>query len=119
MNGLEELHAHMQALEKERERIAKHRKKWAGKKQKIGSIFLDTASVMVGDPCQMLATKSKKNMTYDGYMASAYKDDVLRIGGEIIAVSTGADGWCWVYLERDKQGNPFKLIIDLNTRFKE
>ena len=99
--------------------------------EKIGSFWTDTAMVLVGDPCQFLRSKWKEVFTGLGY------DDYLKlwnndfVNGKYIsvpnnhdtqmagmAILTGCDGWHHVYLERDEQGEPSKLVVDLVAKTK-
>lgn len=130
-------------------------------REKLGSVWIDTATVIVGDPCQLLPDNrggrggragrdNQTNYTYAGYMVQAieqgpkHEPDVRVIHGQrfetpqrqepaqvvrlpsggdssaAIAVRTceGCDGWAAVYLERDRQGRPRRLIVDLVTKVK-
>ncbi len=129
-------------------------------REKIGSFWVDTGTVLIGDPCQFLAGEGEPpRITYDSLSRlwheqgetvpslddrekevfaklppSPERDDLLAAtrvirpdfirvdapsgqpGGFVITV--GNDGWYPVYLERDKYGEPKRIVIELGGYVK-
>jgi hypothetical protein len=96
------------------------------KRERIGAIFTDVAAIMVGDPCKVIPDAGEEpRLTYDDLIAKwearPRHDTPVAIGKEgqdAIVINTvgNCDGWCWVYVERDKQGSPIRLIVDLSAQ---
>lgn len=101
----------------------------------LGSIWTDTAMLVVGDPCQLITDETEYEAFCD--RGEQYTETPMVVGGKIlsmlfcvvqktwevknnldgtgaIAVRTGTDGYFPVYLERDEQGKPFRLIVELS-----
>lgn len=125
-------------------------------REKLGAIWIDTAAVIVGEPCFLVRGPDgpARRPTWGQFVASWEEQgedvpddaarganalaalrglgveplpemrksptDVVRLGRDgagAIAVRTleNCDGWARVYLDRDREGRPRRLIIDLNT----
>lgn len=107
--------------------------------EKLGSFWVDTATVLIGDPCQLLpsanpddtvpsTTRHQLIELFQGsrqeelveiagvvhifHSAPGWKDHVVIPGGSL-AVRVGTDGWCHVHLVRDARGAPRRIIIDI------
>lgn len=101
------------------------------KREPIGSIFTDVASILVGDPCKVLRQDTVGSITYDQFIEKRHPSvpgtpvwdlpvptQHVTFGDDAIAISTvgPSDGWCNVYVERDKDGVAVRLIVDLNAK---
>lgn len=96
------------------------------KREYIGSIFTDVASVVVGDPCKMFPSQHGTSHTYEELVEAKFSDRErdpklpIRLGNDAISLPTveNCDGWCNVYVERNKDGWPLRLVVDLNAKTK-
>jgi hypothetical protein len=94
------------------------------KRECIGSIFTDVASIVIGDPCKMLPDKRGNRHTYEELAEAKFGDrerdpkQPVALGNDLIALPTveNCDGWCDVYVERDMDGWPLRVIIDLSAK---
>jgi hypothetical protein len=94
------------------------------KREYIGSIYTNVASIVVGDPCKMLPSKHGNPRTYEELGDAKFFDrsrdprQPVALGDDLIALPTveNCDGWCDVYVERDDTGWPTQLIIELNAK---
>lgn len=91
----------------------------AAARTKLGSVFTDTATLLVGDPCKILEGDACL-LGWDGYVDACgdYTKKVVEIPDPIgragaLSVQVGSDGWYPVYLETDKEGKPARLVIEL------
>lgn len=130
-------------------------------REKLGSLWIDTATVIVGEPCALIADRrgdgppieyidfvglwreqgtrvpdpmAEQLVRLSEQLGKPVPDDMrdatqVREADHItvrnahgtpgaFAVRTleNCDGWAAVYLERDKDGRPRRLIVDLNTK---
>lgn len=79
----------------------------------LGRVFSDTATVVVGDPCKLIADGAEVPLTYDQFVDHAKNNPIAVINGSLF-VSTGADGWHDIYLEETPEGR--RLVVDLTAR---
>jgi hypothetical protein len=110
------------------------------KRIRIGSFFTDTATILIGDPCQFIRDErdfgeKRKELNYmefvDMWQAQAKKvpgffmpvePNHIEIpnrhnGVAGIAVRTGSDGWYPVYLEYDEDDQePVRVVIELGGK---
>lgn len=114
------------------------------KREKIGSFWVDTGTILLADPCQVVpVSKKKTRWTYKDLLSLFYTqgtaytepalvhDDhvifparertqraehiTLRSDGNGVAgivITVGVDGWYPVYLERNADGTPKRIIIE-------
>jgi hypothetical protein len=82
----------------------------------LGSIFTDVAAIIVGDPCKVLEDKR-----YPG-QSIRYQDfvnkEINSKNAIVVYTLEGCDGWCNVFVEKDKDGNAIRLIIDLSPKVR-
>jgi hypothetical protein len=89
-------------------------------RDKLGSFWTDTSTILIGDPCQFVPLEGKEPkfryrqlgdlwdfMTRANYSARETPDK------EGVMVDVECDGYYPVYLVRDAKGNPVKLEIIL------
>jgi hypothetical protein len=89
-------------------------------RQKIGSFFTDTATVLVGDPCKVIQDDGRR-ISWEEYLdlLLAAPDGPVHIRDSrgqtgAIAVPTGADGWYPVFLEPGDGEDDFgRIVIEL------
>lgn len=99
------------------------------KREFVGSLWIDTASVMVGDPCQLLSSADQMYLNMERRAADDASEeyspvyatkDGSPVGSAIVSCThSRCDGWAWVWIERDKNGEPLRLIVDLSTKVKK
>jgi hypothetical protein len=100
------------------------------KREKLGSVFTDVAAIMVCDPCKVLRDEDGDGPDYEDYLEQSFEPssdgswlrgvakpvvDIKDAHGNTgaIAVTTGSDGWCPVYLETDDDGRK-RLVVELD-----
>lgn len=97
------------------------------KREYIGSIYTDVAAIVVGDPCKVMPCEDGNRHTYEELMSAKFSrrgdrdpQQPIVLGCDAISLPTveNCDGWCYVWIERDKDGWPIKLIVDLNAKVK-
>lgn len=92
-------------------------------REKLGSIFTDTATLLIGDPCKVLYSsddQERNHFTWEAYVdlcgdfcrKVVEVPDLLGRAGAL-SIQVGADGWYPVYLETDEDGRPARLVIEL------
>lgn len=120
------------------------------KREKIGSFCVDTGTILMADPCQVVPeSKKKARWTYKDILglfytqgttytepAIVHDDQVLFPAQERtqraehvtlrsetngvtgIVITVGVDGWYPVYLERNADGTPKRIIIECGGKVK-
>lgn len=120
------------------------------RKDKIGSIWVDSGTILIADPCHVIPGKGEPpKIDYDrlGELFYAqgrrYTEPAVVIAGEEIipagerveralhvtipsegdgvggiVVGVGCDGWFPVFLEKDQDGEPLRIIIELGGQVK-
>eukprot|EP00741_Cyanophora_paradoxa_P001594 tig00000492_g1545.t1 len=96
----------------------------------VGEVHTETGLLVIGPPEAIF--KQRRGEEEGTLRAIRYDDFVDAIGGDphlqlhdgirgtrrtypfAVAVGTGADGSSKVYLKRDKNGNPQRILIDLD-----
>lgn len=108
-------------------------------RQKLGSFFVDTGTLLLADPCKVLPDEDGPRITYDSLLELWNAGDTsVVIGGMsmpvqqshqfvavkdargnngAIAVSVGNDGWYPVFFERDESGAE-RIVIELGGQVK-
>jgi hypothetical protein len=114
-------------------------------REKLGSFWTDTGTILLGDPCQFVHDHGETpHISYTRLFdlfeeqGRPYTEPGIVVGGEVvvppferverarsvtipsrgggvggIAVNVGCDGFYPVYMERDENGEPVRLIIEL------
>src|SRR4051794_14717268 len=105
-------------------------------REKLGSFWVDTATVLVGEPCVLIADPPRIDYAaFAGlFQGEPAEDEVVTIKGEEFrfgrrearkqvasvdidgvprgfGVSVGTDGYCHVFVERDRHGDVKRIII--------
>lgn len=108
-------------------------------REKVGSFWTDTGTVLLGDPCHFIPDDDGSGVPPVRYLAlmESFRGDPIEpevitapdgrrhefarfgpekpavtVGSAGLAVRVGCDGWCHVYAERDESGVD-RLIIEV------
>ena len=102
--------------------------------EKIGSFWVDTANVLIGDPCQVLTDERYQELMEKLFYCD--ESETIQIAGETLtlprmkterfvplpnrhgadgafSINTGTDGWYPVYVEYDDDDNPVRIVIEI------
>ena len=88
------------------------------KTTRLGSVFTDTAALLIGDPCQVIPDCDRPPLDWEAYIAKCgdFTEKVVQLSDGDLSVQVGCDGWYPVYLETDDDGQPSRLVIELGGR---
>jgi hypothetical protein len=94
------------------------------KREYVGSIYTDVACIVVGDPCKMLQSRNGNPRTYEELGDAKFSDrerdprQPVALGSDLISLPTieNCDGWIDVYVERNEDGWPTRLIVNLASK---
>ena len=86
---------------------------------KAGTVYVDSGSILIGDPCYYIGDKKNKEQNWGGFVDRVYKDTFYETGiatawsvGEGIVCSTGyGDGEYNVFIKRDPRNRIAELKI--------
>ena len=88
---------------------------------KAGTVYVDSGSILIGDPCYHIGDEKNKEQNWKGFVDRVYKDTFYETGiatawsvGEGIVCSTGyGDGEYNVFIKR----SPHNRIAELKIVF--
>jgi hypothetical protein len=90
----------------------------ARKCELLGSVWIDGACIAVGDPCALFGDRGELTEKFLNESPEGGVLDLEKDRGFVVTtgVEFPSDGFYRVYLERDDDGYPLKVIVDLRLR---